>query len=487
MRVSRIVLASCAAAMAACSRGAAHPPSVAGFVIEPAAVPQDRMASGSLLFGDPGGDLSAAEEVLTDLDTGATATARGPIEGASGIRSGTLTFALDVSGFDPGRYALQVTLVDGGGSRSAPATAEFVVYGGFRGASGYGLPHPYVYVGDTAVADLDGDGRNDVVAMEFTNAARHVYVYHQTQGGALAVPPDEIDTGLTLSGIAAGDLNGDGLADLVVSGMSSTSGASVVLAFFQDPETHVLGSPQAVAAVSGGVSVADVDGDGRKDLVVAGGSIQVLFQGSSGALSAPVDVASSGLWGGEVHVGDLDGNGLADVVVRSGATQMAVYRQTSPRTFATSPDTYDVLTSYWPEAGAFAVGDVNGDGRADLVVTDPGNNGYLNFFLQTDHGTLAGPIASSPGFDMPAGVEIADVDGDGLADLVFDAGGGYVTVAHQRADHSFQDVYTYPIPTLSAGGTMVRQALSVADVTGDGRPDLVVSWMDEGVFVVPHL
>jgi hypothetical protein len=491
MRSRGIVCLTMAVSLGACSGGEVeHPPSLSAFTLSPATLPQDGTLSVWIAFEDADGDLVAIDFTLTDRRTGAAETQRASVPGAAGIVSGTLRFGIDASMLPPSPYVLEATLVDATGARSGPLAADFHLYGGFRGASTNPLPREHVYLGDTAVGDLDGDGRVDVAAMEFTNAGNRVYVYRQTAQGTLASPPDEIATGLSLRGLAVGDVDGDGLADLVVCGTSQAGAASpVVLVYVHDEISGGLSAPRPLpVGESGGVAIADLDGDHRNDVVIGSlSAISVSYQDSTGALAAPVAAAQGlGAIGGEVHVGDMDGDGRLDIVVQSGMKQMAVVRQTAVRTFAT-PDVYDVLTSYWPNVQAFAVGDVNGDGRADLAVTDPGNGGYLNVFLQTNHGTLAGPIARNPGFDMPAGIEIADVDGDGLDDLVFDSGGGAIAVAHQRADHVLPDVYWYGIPAASFGGTMVRQGLSVADVTGDGWPDLVVSWMDEGVFVVPHL
>jgi hypothetical protein len=59
-------------------------------------------------------------------------------------------------------------------------------------------------------------------------------------------------------------------------------------------------------------------------------------------------------------------------------------------------------------------------------------------------------------------------------------------VLRQSATHTFQNFQTYYFPTLSEGGTVIHQAMSIGDVTGDGLPDIVASWSDEGIFVLPR-
>ncbi len=180
----------------------------------------------------------------------------------------------------------------------------------------------------------------------------------------------------------------------------------------------------------------------------------------------------------------MDNNGLNDVVVQSGQKELSVIRQLAAGVTSTIPEQYSVQTSFWPSFSAFALGDLNGDGRAAIVAVDPGNNGYLNIFLQDAQGTLDAPVLVQIS-DVPFGVEVADITDDGLNDIIMDVSPGIV-VFPQQPDHTFGPRRYYPYYASSFGGSSIHQALSVGDVNGDGLSDAVVTWADSGLYLLPY-
>ncbi len=353
-------------------------------------------------------------------------------------------------------------------------------------------------LGNTAIGDLNGDGRNDVAVLEETYSGPHVFLYYQNTDHILG-SPQVITTDLNLKGIAIADVNNDGLADLVVSGnlATATSGPlGRIYVYKQDAATHELGAPQQYVVSTdnvAGLAVADLNNDGLRDIVSSGtgtgnnGVVSFLFQAANGTLGSEVTYTSVPVSvGGELHVADMNNDGLNDVVLQSGLLQLAVIKQVSAGTFSTSPDYYAVQTSYVGYFSSFALGDLNGDGRTDIAVADPGNFGYLNIFFQNAGGQLSGPTLRTIGFSVQDEVDIADMDGDGLNDIILLSYGNTVQILYQAADHSFPGVLTYYLQTNSSGGTSVRQALSVGDVTGDGLPDIVASWQND-IYVMPRL
>lgn len=345
--------------------------------------------------------------------------------------------------------------------------------------------------GDTAMGDLDGNGRNDIVVMEAYGS--RILVYYQNATGTFDAP-QVINTSLQLKGIAIRDINNDGLVDLAVSGNLTTASsgwAGRVAVYTQNPANHDLNvaSEYALSTNSAGsLTIADLNNDGLQDIVVASdgnssnGLLSFLFQEADGTLGTEYAYTSVPV-SGEIHVADINYDGLNDIVVQSGLKQLAVIKQLSPGVYSTSPDFY-TAQSNWAYFRSFALGDLNGDGRTDIAIAEPGNNGSLNIFLQNTTGTFTDPTLINFTWFSLDEIKIADIDGDGLNDIIVLSNGNRVMVLRQSVFNSFQDYQTYLLPTQSTGGTVIHQAMSVGDVSSDGLPDIIASWAEQGVFVL---
>jgi len=367
-------------------------------------------------------------------------------------------------------------------------------------ATHYPEPQGYsTFLGNSAMGDLNSDGLNDVAAIGWNSQS--IFIYYQDSSHAL-ISSQVITADITLSGIAIEDVNNDGLADLIVSGNSATTAGPLgrVYVYTQNSANHTLNAPQKYVLSTDNVialAVADLNNDGLPDIVttgtgtITGGIVSFMFQKNDGTLDAEVAYTSVPVFAsfsaGEVHVADMNNDGLNDVVLQSGAKQLAVIKQTSPGIFSASPDYYTVQTSYWPNFVSFALGDLNGDGRMDIAVADLGNDGYLNIFLQDNSGILTGPTVSTISYNIQNEIHIADMDGDGLNDIIISSGGNAVYILYQNADHTFQGPRWYYFNTYSSGGTLVHQAVCIGDVTSDGLPDIVEAWFTEGLYVLPRL
>jgi hypothetical protein len=167
----------------------------------------------------------------------------------------------------------------------------------------------------------------------------------------------------------------------------------------------------------------DLDGDGRRDIVVANEcthcDVMVLFQGPAGTFASPVHLVT---WTStSVAVGDFDKNGLLDVVAANGAG-VTLFRQTSPRSFA-APVEIDLFQ------GAFkvAVEDVDRDGHYDIIAVPWGSNAddLVHILLNDTHGsfTVSEKILKHYGYDD---LKLADLNGDGIDDLLVVSGQGTV-------------------------------------------------------------
>jgi hypothetical protein len=271
--------------------------------------------------------------------------------------------------------------------------------------------------------------------------------------------------------VAAADVNGDGSLDLVTANTASNT-VSVLLntrahagtGTFQSAANFSVGSqPNAVA-------VADVNGDGRADLVTANlgsGTVSVLLGNGNGTFQSAVNFAVGNFPSG-VAVADVNGDGRADLVVANqNSNNVSVLLGNGNGTFQTAQN---FATGYAPVL--VAVADVNGDGRPDLVVTNATSN-TVSVLLGNGNGTFQSAVNFTVG-STPLAVAVADVNGDGRPDLVvanrgpFGTPGNTVSVLLGNGNGTFQSAVNYTVGSFP-------DAVAVADVNGDGRPDLVVA------------
>lgn len=231
---------------------------------------------------------------------------------------------------------------------------------------------------------------------------------------------------------ALGALTASGLSDIAV----AADGGSDVLVFFQGPGPGAFSAPAhlAVGGVPSAVAIADLDGDGLRDLAVAtsGNLVSVLLQDPAhpGTFLPHVDY-SVGSNPASVKAAPLTG-GLADLVVADFGTDLApttrglsvlLHDPARPGAFlpAVTYDTGDF------NAFSVAVGDLDGDGRPDVLVANFGTfqtRGSVALFLQdpASPGTFLSPTLY-PGFNGPTSVAIGDFDSDGLPDFAVADGG----------------------------------------------------------------
>jgi len=255
----------------------------------------------------------------------------------------------------------------------------------------------------------------------------------------------------------------------------------------------------AVAYDSGGdivysVAVADVNGDGKPDLVVANlcakssnsncahglvnGSVGVLLGNGDGTFRPAVTYSSTGLQALSVAVADVNGDGKPDLIV---ANRYACANTCPDGTvvvrIGNGDGTFQSAVAYDSGGGgtwSVAVKDVNGDGKLDVVVANNDSNSVAVLLGRGD-GTFEPPVSYSSGGTQPFSVAVADVNGDGKPDLLVancagsGCASGSVGVLLGKGDGTFEPAVSY-----SSGGTQAV-SVAVADVNGDGKPDLLVA------------
>ena len=318
-----------------------------------------------------------------------------------------------------------------------------------------------------ALGDLNGDGALDAVV---TAGLIHSLLGDGSGGFRAA---GAFDAGGNPSGVALGDVDGDGNLDLAVAN-HETDRATVMLGDGEGGFRLAPGSPVAlqVEPHPHAAALADMDGDGRLDLLVddrAGHAIDVhrgLGDGRFEASGAQVAV------GGDPYRGmvaiDVNGDDMLDLLTPN-EREVAVRLAGEASTW----DFDDPGSVAVPGPFSIGVADLTGDGHLDLVTASE-NDGQVRVFPGDGAGTF-GPAADSVAIARSQGVALAtgDVNGDGIADVAVTS-------------------YTSPELVIGLGGpTLTRTTvaadanpwgLAVGDVDGDGMDDVIVA--DEGAGAV---
>lgn len=227
--------------------------------------------------------------------------------------------------------------------------------------------------------------------------------------------------------VGAGDVNGDGVPDIVAGPGPGTPAQHVKV--FSGADFSLLHDVDAYPGFAGGIFVAsgDLNNDGRKDIITgtdAGASAHVkVFSGNGlGELASFFAYPVSFTGGVRVGAGDINGDGKADIITGAGAGGGHVK--------AFDAVTQAELRSFLPygvgyTGGSYvAGGDVNGDGLADLVVGTDSVTPHVKVFSGLDNSELYSFFAYPPTFTGGVRVAAGDLDGDGKADIITGAGPG---------------------------------------------------------------
>ncbi|HXY97355.1 MAG TPA: VCBS repeat-containing protein [Steroidobacteraceae bacterium] len=291
--------------------------------------------------------------------------------------------------------------------------------------------------------------------------------------------------------IAIADVNGDGVPDLVVattadSGALTNPGfANVILNSAASPGTFDSGVQYATTGTNpSGIVATDLTGSGHLDLIVSNsgsGSISVFMHGAiAGTFMPAVNIVTGGQ-PNQVVAGDLTGSGASlDLALAdnspSGNAIILVHDAANPGQFLAP-----IMLATNNFTPSVAIGSL-GNGTIAVVAATydiNGNNGAVYVFVETSASpvTFAAPV-TFPAGAQPQAVRIADVNGDGLPDLVVanygpgSDGTGTAGVSVLLQNAATPGTFAAPVSYQTPFGAV---DVAVGDVNGDGRPDLVVA------------
>ena len=312
---------------------------------------------------------------------------------------------------------------------------------------------------------VHGDGNLDLLIPD-TDRGSPVLLLGRGDGTLNAPPAYFGSNGLT--SLATGDFNNDGKADLIVTGSNSTTSSLSLLlgngnGQFQAPVNIPVPGPTGV------VGVGDFNKDGLLDIAVSGNQLNILLNAGNGTFrqgaqypnlipSVVADFNKDGIL-------DIAGpsNGSLGVMLGNGD---GTFRTVNPVTVGSNPKTA-------------AAADFNKDGNLDIAVLNsgtignPSDQGVISILLGNGTGTFSKANSVAAGVN-PRALAVGDMNGDGKPDLIVATGATtasafQVSVFLGNGDGTFQAPFNVPLP---AGDTPTTMAL--LDVDGDGKLDVVV-------------
>ncbi len=327
---------------------------------------------------------------------------------------------------------------------------------------GWTLPSP-VSVGSgpayPAKGDLNGDGRTDLVVPN-SGTTTVTTLFGQASGSLGAAATWTVPSGPRSA--AVGDFDGDGKLDWAVACTSSRVSVRYGdgLGGFSTPlEIMLSGNGHGIAA-------ADLNGDGLTDLAVTTvdsiDRLHVLLAGPARTFQTAV-VYATGSRPYHVTAGDLEGDGDVDLVVANELSDdISVFRNLGNGTFTST-----ALLARGDSPRRIALVDLNSDGLLDLAVPCANQDLVRVLYAEPSGGFVMGPALTCGA--MPSWTEAIDTNGDGQLDVVTASLGSFLVVVQEAYGNAI-----YANPSLLDTNVAVAAVLGV-DLNGDGRTDLVAT------------
>jgi uncharacterized protein (TIGR03437 family) len=327
-----------------------------------------------------------------------------------------------------------------------------------------------------ATADLNGDGLPDLVTANQYSQNLSILL-NQGKGLFKAAPTYSFTSATTSNNpmsVALADLNGDGKVDVA----TAINSGSVAVSLGNGDGSFQAATYYTTASGSFMVLAGDLNGDGKPDLAVANasygvaGTVSILLAGAGGAFGAATSV-TAGNNTDFIALTDVNGDGKLDLLVLSQGTSPASDPGGVMVFLGKGDGTFQAAVSYavGSNPSALAVGDVNGDGKPDLVVGtyDLNFNSYVAVMLGNGDGTFKNPVLY-PGQSGMSDIVIQDMNGDNKPDIVLASCCGATEMSYLlgNGDGTFQ-------PQVLFNGGPSPYFIAVADYNGDGKPDLAIA------------
>jgi hypothetical protein len=332
-----------------------------------------------------------------------------------------------------------------------------------------------LYPTDGQLVDLDGDGHEDLVSVGAATTAQLSILFGDGFGGFGA--PDFTDLAQPSRAVADVDLDGDGDQDLVVADTGVGFGQTTVSVYSnQGDGTFAPPVQWPIGGGATGLAVADIDGDGNLDIAGAlPQAVGLILGNGDGTFQAPLSFVVT-LTAKDLAAGDLDGDGDTDLVVAHNSKKISVLENIGVGFAAPVP--YDSIPGgYFNDDANVHLADVDKDGDLDALYSSEStgqSSGGLGYGAVALFRNVGGAVFGAPEtipLDPSAGgasdIEVADLTGDGWPDLVAAPNSGLVCLVPGDGAGGF----TAAVSHRSCGDAV---EVELGDLDGDSDLDIVI-------------
>lgn len=297
-----------------------------------------------------------------------------------------------------------------------------------------------------AVADVNADGKLDIIVAACceSNGDNEAAVLLGNGDGTFRSPTFFDLGGTTLSSIAVADVNGDGKPDIVSANYNNASNSTVTVLVGNGDGSFQSAITSSAPIDASCLTVADVKGDGKADALVCSEDTVAVLLGDGNGNFQPFTNSnfSTGFCTAGPAVADLNGDGIPDIVAANSGMNGCSVQGFAGVLLGNGDDTFQPEVDFAATTsnngnGDLALADVNGDGHLDAIVASGFNlgstNGEVAVLLGNGNGTFQAPVLFSTGAPRSVPVVVTDINGDGKPDIVtanFGQPGASVLINH---------------------------------------------------------